>query len=190
MSVNDAIAKYDTYKKLLFIQLMPIKTFEMAPESEDILHHKVGDIAIVACARPESPEAQFMSTKLRKRVFHAMGKNSDTVFNDALENAPKLYPAKIAPLTSDIGGYCLSTATGRHGAAAIFYPGHMKQLYWLMKEEYYVVPVSVSCVMIHPVSSVKLEDARKMTADRDGEDFLSDTVFRYDKATDSLVAAE
>lgn len=134
---------------------------------------------------------------------------------DALANTAEKYPAKLIPysvilmtienlidgfkffdILEDEPGfpeqaYLLSNSENLNGASALFYPGVMDKIGKICKEDYYVSFISRHEAIITPVSKMEESKCRwaLQTLNRnavDKEDFLSDTLFRYDVSEKKL----
>lgn len=143
------------------------------------------------------------------------GKSSKEVLRDALANTAEKYPAKLIPysvIPMTVGNllegfklfdilenepefpeqaYVLSNSENLNGASALFYPGVMDKIGKICKEDYYVSFISMHEAIITPVSKMGESECRRalQTLNRDAVDkdnFLSDTLFRYDVSEKKL----
>jgi hypothetical protein len=170
-------------------------------------------MAIVTRVFKNISDERFFSDKLYRSTIASWGKDPDETYELSLANAPKLFPPKLdadcAPLDSPNSKgsldpmnpsyalkfshtYKLTTIELNYGAAAIFYPGVMKRIYEIFKEEYYVLPYSIHYLILHPMSRVNYLAGIKAELRKDAslnKKCLSRTVYKYDMSKNELVVA-
>lgn len=181
-------------------------------EDEPIMR-RISDFALVVYMELGSSPNEYYSAKLYRSLCRGWQMTDEEIFRAALENMAEKYPVQVIDASQishseelmirrPIGeikkecGFihlCVMTDQEINGASAVFYPGVMKKLYELAGEPYYAVFTSAHEVHIHPCSvfSVqKLEDMLSRSNIQFASEKLTDTVFIYDPASDSLVPAD
>lgn len=205
-----SIDDYNAIKSHFFIRLVPLHVIEMDKDHDSYVYKTFADMALVAYAYMGLHDDQFVSSKIVATLLKKWDITPEDMFEKALENSPKLFPPRLGVGMCDFEGlkdsarhdpmrpdfvlsksptYQLTTSAGTNGAAAIFYPGMMKRIRKLMRQEYYVVPLSIHAMVLHPASAIR--DVRSIKSDMTADIwkdqlFLSTSVFKYDSANDKL----
>lgn len=176
---------------------------------KELVHHKIGDIALVVYYLAGEKEGYVLSAKIKKSFVEKWGKDADTVFEAALINTYFISPPRIYHWekmlfdktyegdnfmdilgtyhpNKGIAGNCLSTEKRTNGAAAIFLPGVARRLSELLGSDLYLVFTSVHEVMVHNADVVYPEDLKEVLSDTlekatPEEDYLTSSIYRYSR---------
>ena len=176
---NLSLLKNNTYKE--FMDLAAMLRWEM------VCGNRVGSAAI------------------SEQVVREWGRSVDELYDIALANCMKKYPARIEPLRNvldemsrglltdvDSPFYYVGTERGVQGSIAILYPGVLKEIYEKMGEPYYIIPSSINELLALPVGA---EDETGYLMDLiheinshmlDKTEVLTDALYRYRVETDTL----
>ena len=145
------------------------------------------------------------SAAISEQVVREWGRSVDELYDIALANCMKKYPARIEPLRNvldemsrglltdvDSPFYYVGTERGVQGSIAILYPGVLKEIYEKMGEPYYIIPSSINELLALPVGA---EDETGYLMDLiheinshmlDKTEVLTDALYRYRVETDTL----
>lgn len=143
-------------------------------------------------------------------MIRELGIPEDVIINDALENSPKVKPAKISPLSAlmnelmglaaddpslegELNVLTVVTTDGvSHGAAAVLYPDVLKGLADEKEADLLLIPSSVNEFLIladdKTMTKEELEALiREVNHDQVAEkERLSDYLYRYDRETGEI----
>lgn len=129
--------------------------------------------------------------------------DEDDLHLAAMENTPKLMPAKMmpmdewAPLADVSDTSCLAILSNEdlvYGAGTIFYTGLPKKLHKRLGD-FYIIPSSVhECILIPGACSISIDRTEEIMRVVNQEcveenEFLSDTLYRYDSDTGTIAPA-
>ena len=129
--------------------------------------------------------------------------DEDDLHLAAMENTPKLMPAKMmpmdemVPLAKILGTSSLSIISNEnfaYGAGVIFYTGLSQKLHKRLGD-FYIIPASVhECILIPGACSISIDRTEEIIRIVNQEcveenEFLSDTLYRYDSDTGTIVPA-
>jgi hypothetical protein len=214
------LGSYDEAKKDFFIRVLPQREIEFVPANRGTpIYRPFGDMAIVLYSVAHQVRKEdFASFKITEDLVSAWGIDRDKAFDEAVENSRVLFPPRLMTFSdarinhhekakdkkydlTEPGyhlkkspSYMLTNASWLNGAAVLFYPGIAKRIWKLFKEEYYIVPLSIHEIVLHPIStindveSVKKNAAYSTKSFADNE-FLSSTTFRYNSKLDEIELA-
>ena len=203
----DDLKDYEKVKSRLFIRLL--NADKNRTILKELVHHKIGDIALVVYYLAGEKEGYVLSAKIKKSFVEKWGKDADTVFEAALINTYFISPPRIYHWekmlfdktyegdnfmdilgtyhpNKGIAGNCLSTEKRTNGAAAIFLPGVARRLSELLGSDLYLVFTSVHEVMVHNADVVYPEDLKEVLSDTlekatPEEDYLTSSIYRYSR---------
>ncbi len=187
------ISNLDTIKNLLYIGLKP---FEERMEEENVCR-RYGDIACLLYVNLGEIEETIFSYRVERRHMKLWKTQESRLFDIAIRNMMKKYPAQMFTNLQDIDdhNYCQSveevrnldyfTMTshdwGANGAATIFYPGMMEEIYEKFGP-FFAVFTSDREVNIHSAARFDYDVIRRILRDTDRafpQGKLSDTIFLY-----------
>lgn len=160
---------------------------------ENCIHAKFEDLAIIPKIHLGSINADGQLTcTVPTGMLDEYGVSNDEFLVLAIKSSQELRPAKIInfddillpPKTFD---YIVSNEGISHGAASIFYPGVLAELYKNIGESFYLIPSSIHEILIIPCSrstgaSLK-EIVYEINRNRDvlsDAEILTDSVYVYD----------
>ena len=148
------------------------------------------------------------STMVTYGILEDFGVTPERLHNDAVENSPKILPAKVQSLDRMLrdmidspcehedscgnGLWVVTNETGTDGAAALFYPGIMKSIAERTEGGYYILPSSVHEVIIMPEDYYSCPQNLNAMIEQINNsvvhprDRLSDTAYHYDPETESF----
>ena len=203
----DDLKDYEKVKSRLFIRLL--NADKNRTILKELVHHEIGDIALVVYYLAGEKEGYVLSAKIKKSFVEKWGKDADTVFEAALINTYFISPPRIYHWekmlfdktyegdnfmdilgtyhpNKGIAGNCLSTEKRTNGAAAIFLPGVARRLSELLGSDLYLVFTSVHEVMVHNADVVYPEDLKEVLSDTlekatPEEDYLTSSIYRYSR---------
>lgn len=144
------------------------------------------------------------SVLVTDKMLSSWGITKEQLCSAALENTAKLFPPQIGNLSHIVGAgveddkppvLVLSTQDQMNGATALFYPGLVKKISYLVGGNYYVIPSSIHEVLISPEGYMPLNDLREMVRSVNDsgivseEDILSYNVYYYDAVAEKFSIA-
>ena len=170
----DQFTNYDNVKDFLFIRISDAEANKDL--LKDISHKEISGLA-VTCHVLVNQEDGFTGTVLiTKGLLENYGVSFDQIYQDAVENSQKLFPAQVRSIESVLLGLSgaemgrsvpqdfaeqvknidlerdgMAVITNRedtHGAAVIFYPGVLQSIGDQIKENYFILPSSLHEVII------------------------------------------
>ncbi len=137
-------------------------------------HRMKDDMAIIYRIIVDQGQGSVGSVTVTDELAKHLNFNENDLYKMAMENTPKLFPAKMNDLFEEVKKmtaammpndfdmakldltdaaphlYILTNKENLNGAAAIFYPGVQDEIYKNLKSEYYVIPSSVHETLILP----------------------------------------
>lgn len=143
-------------------------------------HRMKDDMAIIYRVVVNQGKDGIGSAIVTEQYAKHLNLNENDLYKIAMENTPKLLPAKMNDLFEEVKKmsaammpndfdmakldltdvaphlYVLTNKENLDGAAAIFYPGVQEEIYKNLKSEYYVIPSSVHETLILPKNGALL----------------------------------
>jgi hypothetical protein len=215
------IDNYDAIKSRLFIRAIPYNKNNIALKEcyYKKVHDIALALYVLALEKVDKKERLISSTRIYTKPAEQWGIDIEDAYVAALKNTAVLFPPRLAiqelsftsdhfmedirydfmnPLVqyrlerSQLNTYMLTNSVGTNGATAAFYPGVAKRLYNLFGEAYYLVPLSINEMMVHPMS---LFDAKAIRANAshpnpfvDEQMFLSHSAYFYNAKNGQIEA--
>lgn len=176
-------------------------------------HRIKDDLAMVYRIIVNQENQEVGSVKISDQLAESLNLNEKDLYNMAMENTPKLFPAqfqsmydvlkKMMPEMAEMMGpnifddsmYVLSNKQNIDGASALFYPGVQEEIYKYMGKEYYVLPSSIHETIIVPKNaSMNATELKNMVMEINGkevspDEVLTDSVYEYDARSKTLTIA-
>ncbi len=177
-------------------------------ELEDMPHRLVSNLAVTYFV---SLDERGIEGSITIRNEHAdfWGVSEEDLYEAAMDNTPRLFPAEIVPINKMMGeimekmgvdgssfedewmpndpGLYVATNTKRiKGAAIILYPGLLREVYESFGDSFYIIPASVNEVIFMKNTQMMDKDAIECIIRNvndtciDDEEFLSNNVYFYD----------
>ena len=205
----DQLEDYDVMRKKLMVQLVPIKGNEEI--LADIPHKDIEDISLVYRFVFDNNQQGMMSSLVNNQMLKQYDITADQLHEDAIINAAEHFPAKInsiqevlfnmgseaiMPITSDAPIFIATCNNAFYGAGCIFYPGFMEQAAEKFNGDFFIIPSSVHEVILLPdngkMNYRELESIVRQVNRTNvlPKDWLSDSVFHYDKKNKIFEKAE
>lgn len=180
---------------------------------QDMPHRIKDDMAMVYRIIVNQENQEVGSVKISDQLAESLNLNEKDLYNMAMENTPKLFPAqfqsmfdvlkKMMPEMAEMmepnifedSMYVLSNEQNIDGASALFYPGVQEEIYKHMGKEYYVLPSSIHETMIVPKNaSMNATELKNMVMELNGtkvspDEVLTDSVYEYDARSKTLTIA-
>lgn len=180
---------------------------------QDMPHRIKDDMAMVYRIIVNQENQEVGSVKISDQLAESLNLNEKDLYNMAMENTPKLFPAqfqsmydvlkKMMPEMAEMMGpnifedsmYVLSNEQNIDGASALFYPGVQEEIYKHMGKEYYVLPSSIHETIIVPKNaSMNATELKNMVMEINGkevspDEVLTDSVYEYDARSKTLTIA-
>lgn len=180
---------------------------------QDMPHRIKDDMAMVYRIIVNQENQEVGSVKISDQLAESLNLNEKDLYNMAMENTPKLFPAqfqsmfdvlkKMMPEMAEImepnifedSMYVLSNEQNIDGASALFYPGVQEEIYKHMGKEYYVLPSSIHETIIVPKNaSMNATELKNMVMEINGkevspDEVLTDSVYEYDARSKTLTIA-
>ena len=201
---------YNKVKKQFTLRLLEKARNELF--LENVPYMDVGNGLVLVCDISFfSEEDGIYKTTVTQDIVDEEGYDVDRMFRDALRNAPRIDPPRMLgndfePEDGCGAGFdaeddvpeslykmfCLTTRSGSFGAAALFYPGMLREIEGIFQEGFYVLPVSLHELMILPQSAVEdpeflISLAPSANARIHPSEVLTDRILYYDRITDDLL---
>ncbi|MBR0373509.1 MAG: hypothetical protein IJH91_03140 [Mogibacterium sp.] len=191
---------YNKVKKQFTLRLLEKARNELF--LENVPYREVGNGLVLVCDISFfSEEDGIYKTTINQDIVDKEGYDVDRMFRDALRNAPRIDPPRM--MGNDLepeddvaeGVYkmlCLTTRSGSFGAAALFYPGMLRELEHIVEESYFVLPVSLHELLILPQSAVEdpeflISLAPSANARIHPSEVLTDRILYYDRIAGELL---
>ena len=180
---------------------------------QDMPHRIKDDMAMVYRIIVNQENQEVGSVKISDQLAESLNLNEKDLYNMAMENTPKLFPAqfqsmfdvlkKMMPEMAEMmepnifedSMYVLSNEQNIDGASALFYPGVQEEIYKHMGKEYYVLPSSIHETIIVPKNaSMNATELKNMVMEINGkevspDEVLTDSVYEYDARSKTLTIA-
>lgn len=198
------IVDYEKARPLLFVATESINN---KAALEHCIYKTVGDIALVVNVNLIAEGKNMIGLKVSQELLDVWEKEQEQVFQDALENSARMFPARHYDLLLALisgtdydgedfmnedcteilsGGLpekCISTLDFNRGSVAIFYPGVAERLcQYLQTENLYIIFLSVKGILVRPAKSEISVEELKARAERELGDGQSST----DRLTDEI----
>lgn len=209
-NVLDNVEDFDYIKDKLTVRLLPYE--ENKGKLEDVVYERFYDIAVVLYITISHEDGILNTAKVKRSFIEKWNKTPSELFPIAAQNVIRDQHPMIGDLTavvadnledvflatpesisSYVGAALLTTSQKTNGAVAVFIPGVADKLVELFDGSFYVVFTSIHEVMIHKDG----ESVEGMYRALDGtnrafgqEDYLSSTVYFYDKDKRDLVPVD
>ena len=209
-NVLDNVEDFDYIKDKLTVRLLPYE--ENKEKLEDVVYERFYDIAVVLYITISHEDGILNTAKVKRSFIEKWNKTPSELFPIAAQNVIRDQHPMIGDLTSVVadnledvflatpesissyvGAALLTTSQKTNGAVAVFIPGVADKLVELFGDSFYVVFTSLHEAMIHKNG----ESVEGMYRALDGtnrafgqEDYLSSTVYFYDKDKRDLVPVD
>ena len=180
--------------------LRPLNVSNMGQELEEVPHLVLGDIALMLYIVMEQQGTDYFTMKVNRERLNQWGICAERVFQNALCQTGRLYPAKLYSIEDLLNwalekgrkegisrksiGYMLTNSLQINGAIAVFYPGVAKTIAEAMGDDLLIAFTSIHEAQLHAASRLEpeaVEDSLQKTnrqCNRAGE-ILTDSVYRY-----------
>lgn len=200
------VLNYDAVKKQISFHL--INTERNAKLLQDVPHLQYFDLSIIFRINIESDAIGDASIVLKNNIFELWGISVDELYQNALENTPRLMPCCIQNIskvikelqgTSEINGinyslfpiYVITNEYKSNGCGCILYPNVLENFADVIKGDLYLLPSSVHEMLIIPADFEDASRLRNMVQEVNREqvsveEFLSDNIYRYYRATKEI----
>lgn len=210
MQKKTILAKgYDGIRETLTVKLISSDAETYA----GAVRHEIGEgLEATYYAILEEDEKGIKTFLITKDILKKFGVSVEQLHEDAIKNSIKKEPAEaegLVDMVRDFIGEDLEEKTSnttanttvlrtKHlfGAKAIAYPGVLKSIAEKTGKDFYIIPSSIHEVLLMPMNSdINPDQIREMIHDinstvLDKEDFLSDSLFCYDREKDRIVKEE
>lgn len=215
ININNLV-DYQYAKDRLYIDLVGIEGNEEMLKT--IPHRKVEDLAIVYRLFVDRDGDGIKSTLVTNNLFNEYEIDEETLHNDALKSAQKIFPLKLSGMSEvmeELTGapremflqdgkemqYIVSNEDRYRGAGTIFYPDTFKQISDYISpsepQNFYVLPSSIHEVIVVPDSDDQLSVERMNSIVQSinneqvaVEDRLSNQAYHYDVEDEVFETAE
>ena len=202
------LENYEAVKKRLFVRLCNRhwnKEF-----LKNVPHQDHSDFAVTVHILFSRNDQNWISTTVTNVMLKHYGVEKEKLFEDAFENAVKLFPARIEDMKmmwkeeageEDMAWEkfenrdVLTNKERLNGAAVLFYPGMLKKLTMRYRSGFYLVPISIHEFLIEKeredidVAQMELGLIKTNRAVTEQKEWLSEHVYHYDPFTDMLERA-
>lgn len=168
------------------------------------------DLAIIFYYVFEETPLSQASIFLQKKHFELWNVDVDTVYEEALKNMKRLFPPRIITMEDKILSmmnmqgtqeqasnlYILEHTGTVNGASALLFPGILESFSNQINGDFYLLPSSIHEIILVPAQSqeeIEHYSELVMSANLncvEAEDFLSNSVYYYEKATKEITYYE
>lgn len=195
---ND-VADYSVAKGHIIPKLVNMK--RNSDWIENVAHRSFLDLAVVFLYVIRAEGDEFISFTISWDQLRDWGETVDSVYYDAVENAPRIFPLSIESIDDVLGlsggsqyrtFYVMSNSKRHYGAACMLYDHALSDFADRIGEGFHIIPSSVHEVLLVPDSlEIPSGELRDMLLDvnqsivRDDE-ILSDGIYYYDKSSGSV----
>ena len=186
------IADYKTVRDKLFISILGIEGNEDFLET--VPWRPYEDIAMIARVLVDRDGRDISSCVVTHSLANLWGKYPDKVLDQALENAPKIFPAELKSADSMLVGvknvdmYILTNQMAVNGAAAMLYEGQLDHAVEMFGgKDICILPSSIHEVIIIPADPEKIPYLSNLVRTINHDivdkwDVLTNSVYGYNKA--------
>ena len=202
---------YDKAKEYLSLELIN------TARNEDLLakipHYEVLDMSVVYMVRFSKKENQLSSILVTNSMLNNYGITAEQLKADALENAPKAFPARVDGMSEVLadsmgmtpeelsGGqpeilYVASVENRVKGAGVLVYPGFLKEYADRIGTDLYILPSSIhEVLLVKDEGRFTAQELKDMVVDVnssivDPKEQLTDNAYHYDRSRDLFEFAE
>lgn len=156
---------------------------------EQVPHKNMLDLSIVY-RFVKKDEDGFSAAIVTGEALEHMGLSPDELDAMARENFKLQFPAGVVSLLDNL--MVMTNENGIFGASGILDKDLLKDVSSEMKGDFYVLPISMHEMMIVPVIADDIDRLKGIVAEGNSrfvpsEDFLSDSIYRYDSDTGELI---
>ena len=166
----------------------------------DIPHVPVEDMSAVFFYLLEDPAFGNGMIIVRNADMERWGKTPGGLYEEALENCPRMLPPVFRPLSDildlmHVAGegelYLLTNNSTLYGAAAILYPGMMQEVGSYLKRPYFILPSSVHEMILLPDRGEDAAGLHEIVEEINrtqvlGEEVLTDSVYHFTPGDSAL----
>jgi DNA-dependent RNA polymerase auxiliary subunit epsilon len=205
---------WETLKDKVFCRLINLEWNE--EKLQTMPYQQYLDFAIVCRIYLYADEKGTASSEVTYDVLEVIGVTEEELFRQALENTERLFPAEIKSLAavvksyldrmlkpglitekdleSGVPLYILTNTTNMNGAIVIMYQEVLKQIAIQLKADtLYLLPSSIHEFLVMN-GDMNLEEMKDMVEEANhyavaNVEWLSNHIYRYDKATDRVEIA-
>jgi hypothetical protein len=218
--MND-IENYDAIKSKLFIRAISYTQNNIALKEcyYKKVHDIALTLYVLALDKAEKKERSLYSAKIFSKLSEKWEIGLEDAYIAALKNTAVLFPPRLAPQEkaftdtkfmedtrydfmnpllqfklerSMMNTYMLTNSIGTNGATAAFYPGVARRVYNILGEPYYLVPLSINEMMVHPMSSISAKAVKDLASGPnsyvDERMFLSRSAYCYNQKSEIVEA--
>lgn len=172
--------------------------------SIDVVYRLYGDIALYCRILIGRNDEHIDSMLVDSKMLKSFGISEDELFKAALESAPVVMPAKLFS-TEQVLGFgkeeetedntimMLTTSAVMFGASTLFYPGMLASIADQLDGNYFILPSSRSeLIVLKETESTDPKELQNIVYSINRSDlvsdidFLSDSVFYYNRQQDCL----
>ena len=151
---------------------------------DHVPHVEFLDMSVIFRLVFSSGEEGINSMIITNQLMEDAGLTREKLFQLALENTPRMYPAKILEGIGD-GIQVVTNELGICGATVMVYPGLLDELATKMEGDFYILPSSIHEFFAIPADSARPEDLVRMLADGNEHitppsERLSNVIYKYD----------
>ena len=200
MDKTKTLNHFESIKDKLFLDCIPAD----AARSIDVAYRLYGDIALYCHILVEKHADRIDSICVDRKLLESFGLSEDELFKAALESAPAVMPAKLLPAeqvlhlgdeeeTESNTMMMLTTSSVMFGASTLFYPCMLASIADQLDGSYFILPSSRSeLIIVKENESIDPKELQNMVYNVNrspfvsDNDFLSDSVFYYNKQKDCL----
>ncbi len=173
---------------------------------EEMPHRLISDLAVVYFVSLSDRGIDGTIT-IKQQHADMWGVSEEDLFEAALDNTPRKYPADCQPITKfitemipapcedmhDLGIIVATNIKHFHGAGIILYPGFLEEVYERFNCGLYIIPSSVHEVIIAPEYLLgdpewiikMVEEVNEVCVS--SEEYLADGVYYYDLRSENTV---
>lgn len=149
---------------------------------EKVPHTDLLDLAVVYRLVQSVTEDGINSALITNEMLRDTGLDTQTLHQLALENTPRLFPARILPTSG--GLYIMTNESSFFGATTMLYKDDMARLRNLVGEDFFVIPTSMHEFFAVPSSQADIRDLTELLRAGNGTvtdepDILSSSVYLY-----------
>lgn len=193
---------YDEIREALTVKLISSDAETYA----GVVRREIGEgLEATYYAIQKENEKGIKTFPITKDILRKFGVSVELLHEEAIKNSMVKDPVKTQRLGDMVGGFMskgtaeiivLQTKSSLFGAKAIAYPGVLKGIAEKTGKDFYIIPSSIHEVLLMPMNSdINPDQIREMIHDvnstvLDKKDFLSDSLFCYDREKDRIVKEE
>ena len=199
---TEMLLDYEKLQEKILYKLVNFKANQSL--LKDIPHIPYLDLAIVFYVLLDCKDSGMATVLIRNEHLKTWGKDLNTIFSNARENTPRVFPAELTPMSDflknalpDSNEFIASNIDydiKQQGAICTLYDDIMNQIGKTLQDDFFVIPSSVHEVLLLKASDTDCMDLNEIIREVNEttvipEEILSDHAYFYSRDRKELLCA-